>query len=137
MTEYILEASVKLGMIEYALVASVGPCGSLLAKGIAECHYTGPQPVTLLAEFAINNTFNESLKITPFFANYEYHPRFEFEPITPKNRSAAKNAKKLALKIKTIHKYLKSKIDITQTRHKKYANQKRKPAYKFYISLKV
>jgi hypothetical protein len=47
MTEYILEASVKLGMIEYALVASVDPCGSLLAEGIAECHYTGPQPVTI------------------------------------------------------------------------------------------
>jgi hypothetical protein len=47
MTEYTLEASVKLGMNEYALVASVDPCGSLLAEGIAECHYTGPQPVTL------------------------------------------------------------------------------------------
>jgi hypothetical protein len=46
MTEYTLEASVKLGMIEYALVASVDPYGSLLAEGIAECHYTGPQPVT-------------------------------------------------------------------------------------------
>jgi hypothetical protein len=47
MTEYTLEASVKPGMIEYALVASVDPCGSLLAEGIAECHYTGPQPVTM------------------------------------------------------------------------------------------
>jgi hypothetical protein len=47
MTEYTLEASVKLGMIEYALVASVDPCGSLLAEGIAECHYAGPQPVTI------------------------------------------------------------------------------------------
>jgi hypothetical protein len=46
MTEYTLEASVKLRMVEYALVASVDPCGSLLAEGIAECHYTGPQPVT-------------------------------------------------------------------------------------------
>jgi hypothetical protein len=42
MTEYILEASVKLVMIEYALVASVDPSGFLLAEGIAECHYTGP-----------------------------------------------------------------------------------------------
>jgi hypothetical protein len=47
MTEYTLEALVKLGMIEYALIASVDPCGSLLAEGIAECHYTGPQPVTV------------------------------------------------------------------------------------------
>jgi hypothetical protein len=42
MTEYTLEASVKLGMIEYALVASVDPCGSLLAEGIAECHLYRP-----------------------------------------------------------------------------------------------
>jgi hypothetical protein len=34
-------------MIEYALVASVKPCESLLAEGMAECHDTGPQPVTL------------------------------------------------------------------------------------------
>jgi hypothetical protein len=51
MTEYILEASVKLGMIEYALVASVDPYGFLLAEGIAECHYIGPQPVTLPSSF--------------------------------------------------------------------------------------
>jgi hypothetical protein len=47
MIEYTLEASVKLGTIEYALVASVDPYGSLLAEGIAECHYKGLQPVTL------------------------------------------------------------------------------------------
>jgi hypothetical protein len=31
---------------------------------------------------------------------------------------------------------LKSKICIAQARYKKYANWKRKPAYKFYISQK-
>jgi hypothetical protein len=75
-----------------------------------------------LAEFTINNTLNESLKITLFFANYEYYLRFEFEPITLKNRSAAKNAEELVLKMKIIHKYLKSEIFITQTHYKKYAN---------------
>jgi hypothetical protein len=90
-----------------------------------------------LAEFAINNILNESLKITPFFANYGYYPRFGFEPIISKNRSAAKNAEELALKMKTVHKYLKSKICIAQARYKKYANWKRKPAYRFYISQKV
>jgi hypothetical protein len=58
MTEYTLEASVKLEMIEYALVASVDPCGSLLAEGIAECHYTGPQPVTIIS-------VGEGIKINP------------------------------------------------------------------------
>jgi hypothetical protein len=91
----------------------------------------------LLAEFAINNTLNKSLKITLFFANYEYHPRFGFKPIIFKNRSAVKNAEELVLKIKIVHKYLKSKICIAQARYKKYANQKRKSAYKFYIGQKV
>jgi hypothetical protein len=91
----------------------------------------------LLAEFAINNILNESLKITPFFSNYRYYPRFGFELIIFKHRSAAKNAEKLVLKTKIIYKYLKFKIYITQARYKEYPNQKRKPAYRFYISQKV
>jgi hypothetical protein len=39
--------------------------------------------------------------------------------------------------MKTVHKYLKFKICIAQARYKKYANRKRKPAYRFYISQKV
>jgi hypothetical protein len=30
-----------------------------------------------VAEFAYNNTFQESIHQTPFFANYGYHPRFD------------------------------------------------------------
>jgi hypothetical protein len=57
--------------------------------------------------------------------------------LSPKNRPAAKNAEELALKMKIVHKYLKSEIYIAQARYKKYANRKRKPAYRFYISQKV
>jgi hypothetical protein len=87
-----------------------------------------------LTEFVINNILNESLKITPFFANYGYHPRFGFEPVIPRNRPAAKNAEEFALKMKIVHKYLKSEICIAQARHKEYANRKHKLAYRFYIS---
>jgi hypothetical protein len=84
------------------------------------------------------NTLNKSLKITLFlFANYGYYSRFGFEPIIFRNRPAAKNAEELVLKMKTVHKYLKFEICIAQARHKKYANRKRKLAYKFYISQKV
>jgi hypothetical protein len=72
----------------------------------------------LLAKFAINNMLNKSLKITPFFANYEYHFQFGFEFIIFRNRSAAKNAKEFALQMKIAHEYLKSKIYIAQARHK-------------------
>jgi hypothetical protein len=63
MTEYTLEASVKLGMIEYALVASVDPYGSLLAEGIAECHYTGPQPVTTYGSFLRGKRWCRKLRL--------------------------------------------------------------------------
>ena len=36
-----------------------------------------------MAEFAQNNSQSESIKATPFFANYGFHPRLGFEPETP------------------------------------------------------
>jgi transposase InsO family protein len=38
-----------------------------------------------LAEFAINNATNESIKTSLFFANYGFHPRLGFELVTPAN----------------------------------------------------
>jgi hypothetical protein len=96
--------------------------------------YTNELPT---AEFAINNILNKSLKITPFFANYGYYSRFGFEFITFRNCPAAKNAEELVLKMKLVHKYLKFKICIAQARYEKYANRKRKPAFRFHTSQKV
>lgn len=36
-----------------------------------------------LAEFALNNTTSETTGISPFFANYGFHPRLGIEPSTP------------------------------------------------------
>ena len=65
-----------------------------------------------LAEFAVNNATNESIQTTPFFANYGFHPCLGFEPVEPSSRPAARDAEDLALKMKTIHKYLRSEICI-------------------------
>jgi hypothetical protein len=35
-----------------------------------------------MAEFARNNAYSDSIKTTPFFANYGFHPRLGFEPET-------------------------------------------------------
>ncbi|CAJ2502650.1 Uu.00g100440.m01.CDS01 [Anthostomella pinea] len=78
-----------------------------------------------------------SLKITPFFANYGYHPRFGFEPALPGRRVAAKDAEGVALKMATVHEYLKSEICIAQARHEEYANRKRRPVRRFYVGQKV
>lgn len=41
----------------------------------------------LIAEFAINNHTSSSTKVTPFFTNYNRHPRLgiSVEAITPRN----------------------------------------------------
>jgi hypothetical protein len=85
-----------------------------------------------LAEFALNNAVNESTQTTPFFANYGYHPRLGFEPVEPGGRPAALDAEDLALKLKTIHEYLRSEICLAQAQQEKYANRKRKPARRYF-----
>ena len=85
-----------------------------------------------LAEFAANNANNESTRTTPFFANYGFHPCLGFEPVEPSRQLAARDAEDLALKMKTVHEYLRSEICVAQAQHEKYANRKRRPARQFF-----
>jgi len=58
-------------------------------------------------EFAYNNTFQESIHQTLFFANYRYHPRFD-----SLNLSLAKNpaAQDLVTRLLEIHKDMKARL---------------------------
>jgi hypothetical protein len=68
-----------------------------------------------VAEFAYNNTFQESIHQTPFFANYGYHPRFD-----SLNLSLAENpaAQDLVTRLLEIHKDMKAKLVEAQERQK-------------------
>ena len=90
-----------------------------------------------LAEFALNNALNESIKTTPFFANYRFHPRIGFEPLDPDRTPAALDAERVAQKIQEVHEMLKSEICLAQARHKEYANRKRRPARRYQVGQKV
>lgn len=76
-----------------------------------------------LAEFAYNNTFQESIHQTPFFANYAYHPRFD-----SLNLSLAKNpaAQDLVTRLSEIHKEMKARLVEAQGRQKMNADKSRK-----------
>lgn len=76
-----------------------------------------------IAEFAYNNTFQESIHQTPFFANYAYHPRFD-----SLNLSLAKNpaAEDLATTLSEIHKEMKTRLAEAQERQKMNADKSRK-----------
>jgi hypothetical protein len=52
-----------------------------------------------LAEFAANDTASETTTITPFFANYGFHPRLGFEPVLPTKNPAAQDAEKFAARM--------------------------------------
>jgi hypothetical protein len=54
----------------------------------AFCNYEHDNWVALLsvAEFAYNNSVHHSMRMTPFWANYQYHPPMEF-----KSRKAPSN----------------------------------------------
>jgi len=73
-----------------------------------------------IAEFAYNNTFQESIHQTPFFANYGHHPRFD-----SLNLSLAKNpvAQDLVTRLLEIHKDMKARLVEAQERQKRNADK--------------
>ncbi len=76
-----------------------------------------------VAKFANNNTFQESIHQTPFFANYGYHPRFD-----SLNLSLAKNptAQDLVTRLLEIHKDMKARLVEAQEWQKRNADKSRK-----------
>ena len=77
-----------------------------------------------LAEFAYNNAANASTNISPFFANYGFHPKMDDCQISlPDNPTLAPLDK--AEEIKEILKSLKSSLAQAQESHKTVADRKR------------
>jgi len=76
-----------------------------------------------VAEFAYNNTFQESIHQTPFFVNYGHHPRFD-----SLNLSLAKNpaAQDLVTKLLEIHKDVKARLVEAQEWQKRNVDKSRK-----------
>ena len=75
--------------------------------------------------------------MTPFFANYGFHPCIGFEPVVPDNTPGARDAEKFASRMREIHEFLRSEICIAQARQEEYTNGKRQPARKFYVGQEV
>jgi transposase InsO family protein len=86
-----------------------------------------------LAEFAANSARSESTKVSPFFANYGFHPRMGFEPVQPVHRPAARDAEGFARKMQNIIDFVRTEIKAAQARYEKHADKKRRPARRFRV----
>ena len=85
-----------------------------------------------LAEFATNNQVNETMGISPFFANYGYNPRLGIEPAGPRPSALSPHAKKEYLRADAIANcfehiliQLKALARISQQHYEDNANTKR------------
>jgi len=81
-----------------------------------------------LAEFAYNNSSQESTKMSPFYANYGFNPRFlESEIHLPSESHTALAAQDFALQLHEIHERLIENVTQSQNYQAKYYDSKHKP----------
>ena len=80
-----------------------------------------------LAEFAYNNAFQTTIKCSPFYANYGYHPRFSMIPQNQKITMSAPAAATLANQLRTLHEKLIENIKLAQNHQAKFYDARHKP----------
>ena len=72
-----------------------------------------------MAEFAYNNSIHASTKVSPFFANYGFHPRFSISiPETSINPSSERRAHTL----QDVHRDLSLKLRAAGKKYKRIDN---------------
>jgi hypothetical protein len=88
-----------------------------------------------LAEFARNNSVNSAIGMTPFYANYGFHPRFD--PHVPDEVGTSPAGYERAADMVAVHQYCQEAIARAQERMAKYYDKKHIPPPAFKIGEKV
>ena len=103
------------------------------------CDYQQDDWNTLLpyAEFVYNNTQSASTKMTPFFANYGYHPRCNLRVSRPADPSVNPTAEDLLEQFKQLHSVLRSNLTSAQVEYKEYHDRHMKDPPAFKVGDKV
>jgi hypothetical protein len=92
----------------------------------AFCNYEQDNWVELLplAEFAYNNSVHHSMGMTPFWANYHYHPPMQFKlPNAPSNMRSEILADAMVSEMEETHRLLRESLLEAQARQSKYAGR--------------
>jgi len=79
-----------------------------------------------LTEFTYNNASQESTKMSPFFANYGFHPHFLAESISTSTSHAAPAAEEFASYLHEVHECLVQNVNHSQDQQAKYYDAKHK-----------
>jgi transposase InsO family protein len=88
---------------------------------------------TPMCEFALNQWESATTKMTPFFANKGYHPRFGFEPIPEPQDLQSLDAHRFSQKMEDINNYLRAEMLLSQESQETAANRHREPAYSYHV----
>ena len=78
-----------------------------------------------MAEFAANNQFLETIKATPFMANYGFHPSLTIDPQPQAPRKINFDSRATAASLSEIQDWLKAEMTYSQERHAEYTNKSR------------
>lgn len=91
------------------------------------------------AEFALNNRMNRSIGMSPFFANYGYHPRVGIEPPSPVQPRDARveRADHIVARTQAVDKLLRTLVRAAQDEMAHHANKHRVPHPKYEVGDKV
>ncbi|KAG0154528.1 hypothetical protein PDIDSM_96 [Penicillium digitatum] len=84
-----------------------------------------------LAEFTANSHYSESTRVSPFYANYGFHPRIGFEPSQPASHPATRDAEKFATRMQELTEYIRAEILSAQARYEEQTNRHRAPARRY------
>ena len=89
------------------------------------------------AEFAFNNTVNATIGMTPFFANYQQHPRWELHLKPSSPGSIVPEVQTYVNRLKDLVEYLRLEIRYQQEAQMEFANKTRKPPPDFQVGDEV
>lgn len=100
------------------------------------CNYNQSDWESLLplAQFVYNDSYHSATKVTPFYANFGYHPQFEANPVSGTKNVDAEN---FVNKLTEIHDVLRSNLEEAAQRMKKQYDKKVSASPLFKIGDKV
>jgi len=88
---------------------------------------------TPMCEFALNQWESATTKMSPFFANKGYHPRFGFEPLPEPQDPQSLDAHRFSQTMENINNHLKAEMLLSQESQESAANLHRQAAYSYHV----